>query len=259
MTHRSRHAFTLIELLVVVAIIAILMAVLLPALAGARLKAKEAVCLSNLRQVGVALLTYSSENDGRLILGGEKPDDPTMTNVNDQHWWCALVRRGYIHSSLPNFRYWDAQRIPQYRCPVVGNNLFSYDGVSLAMSWYVDFPAAQYPVARAGKLTAVQEPARNIYVGEGELFSGGTAGLAVPFGSVGRLAPTAVSSVPRIAPGRNHTGTIGDANAGNVGVPILFFDFHVEAMPRARLINDLAAGPGSSALVRNSYVNWYPW
>lgn len=66
---RSR-GFTLIELLVVIAIIAILAAMLLPALSAAKERARRAKCMSNLRQVGLAMVMYANENNDRLPNSG---------------------------------------------------------------------------------------------------------------------------------------------------------------------------------------------
>jgi prepilin-type N-terminal cleavage/methylation domain-containing protein len=67
---RKRTGFTLVELLVVIAVIALLAAILFPVFAQAREKARQASCLSNLKQIGAEMLMYTDDYDGRFPGGG---------------------------------------------------------------------------------------------------------------------------------------------------------------------------------------------
>ncbi len=80
--------FTLIELLVVISIIAVLMSIMTPALTRARQGAQKTVCLSNMRQIGIALRCYLDETGGRL--------PPSTCHIKDDRWqeyWLYALSR----------------------------------------------------------------------------------------------------------------------------------------------------------------------
>lgn len=114
----KRRAFTLIELLVVIAIITILAALLLPALARAKLKTQGVRCMSNLKELEVAWTTYAGDHHDKLVSSGglnclvQNPNDPRAQEGGKlSQWVLGSMRFPQLDQSIA-----DSERVALALC-----------------------------------------------------------------------------------------------------------------------------------------------
>jgi len=158
---RKQPAFTLIELLVVIAIIAILAAIAMPAYSGMMAGSQSSKCLSNMRQIGVAMLGYTAENNGQF---------PETSNES----WAK-----YLGAYLPTRKGADVGNVKDlvFRCPAE-TNLPPKDFKNS-----VNHYTATYAIVKGGsvkdgpsRLAAVLNPSQTLLVVDGRLSPNNNSG-----------------------------------------------------------------------------------
>jgi prepilin-type N-terminal cleavage/methylation domain-containing protein/prepilin-type processing-associated H-X9-DG protein len=209
----SRRAFTLIELLTVIAIIAILAAILIPVVGQVRESARRAKCMSNIRQLGLALHMYAHEHDGRLPVMNPSPP------------WAWDVNRDILEHLSDQGRDRDIFFCPS-GTPNDGDVFWNYPGHYRVTGYVVMIPGAGRVNPIWVNRTLDPEP----YVFQGETHHPSAAQrelVADGTVSVGRNFSDVPGGGAGVVDRTNHLDDSGVAAGGN----ICFLDGHVEWRP----------------------------
>jgi prepilin-type N-terminal cleavage/methylation domain-containing protein/prepilin-type processing-associated H-X9-DG protein len=227
--------FTLIELLVVIAIIAVLAALLLPALSGAKKQAQAVKCKSNLRQMGIALHMYVEDNHcypfGELGL-------PVGSVPDARLWWGSI--NPYMTVAWSNRN----AHCPSYQAGIVSQT----DGDAAYGSY-------------AYNVTGTYSPT----LGLGFLFAAQSGGLSPPISESQVLFPTEMFAMcdARISPAPSPIST--NFWAGNIYTPLYFWAIAGEPQPlrHGKGFNFVFCDGHVSLVRRTDFMNptnsWQNW
>ena len=169
---QRRNKFALIELLIVIAIIAILAAMLLPALGHARNMARTAACKANFKTIGTASMLYTDTYDGWIVTTMPKGWNP------DRTWFCLLSGKNYSGSPNNNsagfgVTYYGYRKTSgTVACPSekIPFGSYSESGIFMYTHYVLNGHLAGYSVDPAfsgmRKITAVRKPTEAIFAGD---------------------------------------------------------------------------------------------
>jgi prepilin-type N-terminal cleavage/methylation domain-containing protein/prepilin-type processing-associated H-X9-DG protein len=208
--NQVRRAFTLVELLVVIGIIALLIAILLPALGRARQQAVGVSCLSNLRQMAIATMDYVARHRGQFPSSLYSSTEPGAVVAYGWDYTTRTDLTTGLRFTTPGLIWAGMREVKVQQCPAFDGRSNTtvpepHTGYNYNTSYIGRGP---FELIKApARASDIRKPSRTILFGDGEYASGANKYMRSP-----QLSPTEPPGTP------SHAGTQGFRHRGKTNV-----------------------------------------